>query len=83
MPECCCASFTLTPTTGVGTGESLPQFASARDDHLIADRGSCHVRGIEHVVSNGGALFVRLNPQVLPLLTPQGRRGPWLRRLAT
>ncbi len=83
VPEFCCDSFTLTPTTGVGTGDSLTQFAIARDDHLIADRGYCHVRGIEHVVSNGGAILVRLNTQVLPLFTPQGRRVPLLRRLAT
>jgi hypothetical protein len=82
VPEFCCASFTLPPTTGVGTGASLPQFASARDDPRIADRGYGHGRGIAPVGSNGGALLGRLNTQVLPLFTPQGRRGPLLRPLA-
>jgi hypothetical protein len=83
VPEFCCDSFTLTPTTGVGTGDSLTQFSSARHDHLIADRGYCHVSGIEHVVSQGGAILVRLNTQSLPLFTSQGRRVPLLRRVAT
>ena len=83
VPEFCCDSFTLTPTTGVGTGDSLTQFPIARHDHLIADRGYCHVSGIEHVVSHGGAILVRLNTQSLPLFTLQGRRVPLLRRVAT
>src|SRR5712692_10327117 len=82
VPEFCCDSFTLTPTTGVGTGDSLPQFPIARHDHLCADRGYCHVSGIEHVVSHGGAILVRLNTQSLPLFTLQGRRVPLLRRVA-
>lgn len=61
----------------------MTQFASAPDAQVIADRGYCHVRGIEPVGSKGGALLVRLNPQVLPLFTPHGRRRPWLRRLAS
>ena len=82
VPEFCCDSFTLTPTTGMGTGDSLTQFPIARHDHLIADRGYCHASGIEHVVSRGGAILVRLNTQSLPLFTPQGRRVPLLRRVA-
>ena len=49
---------------------------------MIADRGYCHANGIEHVVSNGGAIVVRLNTAALPLVTPQGWRVPLLRRLA-
>src|SRR4029450_5276549 len=73
--------FTLTPTKGVGTGDSLTQFPIAPGDHLIADRGYCHANGIEHVVSNGGAILVRLNTAALPLFTARGRRVPLLRRL--
>jgi hypothetical protein len=82
MPEFHCDAFTLTPTKGVGTGDSLTQFMIAPGDHLIADRGYCHATGIEHVVSNGGAILVRLNTAALPLFTAQGRRVPLLRRLA-
>jgi hypothetical protein len=82
VPELRCEAFTLTPTKGVGTGDSLTQFTIAPGDHLIADRGYCHANGIEHVVSKGGAILVRLNTAALPLFTPQGRRVPLLRRLA-
>lgn len=82
LPEVCCDSFPLTPPRGVGTGDSLTQFTIARHDHLIADRGYCHGSGIAPVVSNGGAILVRLNTQGLPLFTLQGRRVPLLRRLA-
>ena len=81
VPELRCDVFTLTPTKGVGTGDSLTQFTIAPGDHLIADRGYCHAKGIEHVVSKGGAILVRLNTAALPLLTAQGRRVPLLRRL--
>jgi hypothetical protein len=82
VPELRCDAFTLTPTKGVGTGDSLTQFTIVSGDHLIADRGYCHANGIEHVVSNGGAILVRLNTAALPLFTVQGRRVPLLRRLA-
>jgi len=75
--------LTLTPTKGVGTGDSLMQFSLAPGDHLIADRGDCQANGIEHVVRNRGAILVRLKTAALPLFTPQGRRVPLLRRLAT
>jgi Transposase DDE domain len=81
-PELRCEAFTLTPTKGVGTGDSLTQFTIAPGDHLIADRGSCHANGIEHVVSNGGAILVRLNTAALPLVTAPGRRVPLFGRLA-
>jgi Transposase DDE domain len=83
VPELRCDAFTLTPTKGVGTGDSLTQFTIAPGDPLIADRGYCHAHGIEPVVSNGGAILVRLNTAALPLFTPQGRRVPLLRRRAS
>jgi hypothetical protein len=82
VPELRGDAFTLTPTKGVGTGDSLTQFTIAPGDHLIADRGCCHANGIEHVVRNGGAILVRLNTAALPLFTPPGRRVPLLRQVA-
>lgn len=82
VPELRCDAFTLTATKGVGTGDSLTQFTIAPGDHLIADRGYCQAKGIEHVVSKGGAILVRVNTAALPLFTAQGRRVPLLRRLA-
>ena len=83
VPEWRCDAFTLIPTKRVGTGDSLTQVTLAPGDQLIADRGYCHANGIEHVVRNRGAILVRLNTAALPLFTPQGRRVPLLRRLAT
>jgi Transposase DDE domain len=83
VPELRCDAFTLTPTQGIGTGDSLTQFTIARGDHLIADRGYCHANGIEHGVRNGGAILGQLNTAALPLFTLQGRRVPLLRRVAT
>jgi len=56
VPELRCDAFTLIPTNGVGTGDSLTQFTIAPGDQLIADRGYCHANGIEHVVRNRGAI---------------------------
>jgi Transposase DDE domain len=81
VPGLRCDAFTLTPTKGVGTGDSLTQFTIAPGDHLIADRGYCHAKGIEHVVGKRGEILVRLNTAALPLFTAQGRRVPLLRRL--
>jgi hypothetical protein len=81
VPEGCCDAFTLTPTKGVGRGDSLTQFTIAPGAHLIADRGYCQAKGIEHVVKSGGAILVRLNTAALSPLNAQGRRVPWLRRL--
>jgi hypothetical protein len=82
VPELRGEAFTLTPTNGGGTGESCTQVTLAPGDPLSADRGSCHANGIDHGVSKGGALLVRLNPAAVPLLTPPGRRVPLLRRRA-
>jgi transposase len=81
VPELRCATFPLTPTKGVGTGDSLPQFTITPGDPVIADRGYGHTQGIAQVVSKGGASFVRLTTAALPLVTAQGRRVPLLRRL--
>lgn len=83
LPEMRCDAFILTPTTGVGTGDSLTQFSIVAGDHLIADRGYCTAHGIEHVVSKQGAILVRLNTAALPLFTALGRRVSLLRRLTT
>jgi hypothetical protein len=82
VPAWCCAAFTLPPTKGVGTGDSLPQFSIVPGDPVSAERGACHANGIEQVVSNEGAILGRLNTAAWPLFTAQGRRVPLLGRLA-
>lgn len=82
VPEWRCAAFTLTPPKGMGTGESVTQVPLAPGDPLLAARGYCQAKGIEHGVSTEGASLVRLNTAALPRFTPQGRRVPLVRRLA-
>jgi hypothetical protein len=83
LPEFCCAHFVLSPTEGVGTGDSFSQFPIARGEHLIGDRGYSYVRGVEHIAAHEGYVLVRLNPLSLPLFTPKGQRLPLLQRVAT
>lgn len=83
LPEFCCDHFVLSPTEGVGTGDSFSQFPIARGEHLIGDRGYSYVRGVEHIAAHQGYVLVRLNPLSLPLFTPKGQRLPLLRRVAT
>ena len=53
-----CDAFTLIPTNGVGTGDSLTQFTIAPGDQLIADRGydsdplrqRLHRRGVTAII---------------------------------
>ena len=83
LPEFCCDHFVLSPSEGVGTGDSFSQFPLAGGEHLIGDRGYSYVSGVEHIATRGGFVLVRLNPLSLPLFTPKGQRLPLLRRVAT
>ena len=83
LSEFCCDHFVLSPTEGVGTGDSFSQFPIARDEYLLGDRGYSYVSGVEYIAAHGGYVLVRLNPLSLPLFTAQGQRLPLLRRVAT
>ncbi len=73
LPDLRCDYFHLTGVQGVGTGESLRQFAVQRGDHLMGDRGYCTAAGIHHVHSQGATITVRVNVHALPLETPDGK----------
>jgi len=83
LPEFWCDHFLLSPTQGVGTGDSFLQFPIMPGEHLIGDRGYSYVSGIEHIAAQGGYVLVRLNTLTLPLFTPKHQRLPLLRCLAT
>ena len=72
LPSLACDFFRLTPTQGVGTGESLVQFPVAEGDHLLADRAYSTARGLRHVVQAGGQVTVRVNTGSLVLETADG-----------
>lgn len=81
VPQWTCDDFTLTPTEGVGTGESLRQFEVREGECLIGDRGYAHIAGLEHVHQSGGHAIIRHNPSALPLYDEAGARFETTRRL--
>ncbi|HEY8671479.1 MAG TPA: IS4 family transposase [Terriglobales bacterium] len=97
LPDLRCDYFNLTAITGVGTGESFARLPIARHDLILGDAGYSTAAGIAWVVSQGGDVLVRVNPQALPLqekngssfdllshlqtLKPAGATGEWRVRL--
>jgi hypothetical protein len=81
LPELRCDYFDLTATTGAGTGESFARLPVAQHDLILGDAGYCSVPGIQWVVSQGGNVLVRVNPQSLPLQGRGGRNFNLLSRL--
>lgn len=81
LPDLACDFFELTATTGAGNGESLTRIPVARGDLLLADAGYSKAPGIQSVVTRGGDVVVRLNPQSLPLLDENGERLAVLSKL--
>ncbi len=67
VPSLTCDSFTLTETTGKGTGESLLRFPIRAGDYIIADRGYSTAPGIRYAQSQQAHVAIRLNTQSLPL----------------
>jgi hypothetical protein len=74
IPSLVCDHFELTPTKGVGTGETLGRFAASPGDLVLADRGFCKPAGIEALERQGAAVIVRLNTSSLPLFDEYGSR---------
>jgi hypothetical protein len=58
--------------TDVHGGETLVRHAVRADDILVEDRGYAHRRGVGHVLSQGGAVVLRINATNLPLQTVDG-----------
>lgn len=73
MPSLNCDFFKITPSKGVGTGESFFQYPIKKGDFIIADRGYSTAPGIHHVVSKNAHVMVRVNTSSLPLLDLNGQ----------
>jgi Transposase DDE domain len=82
VPDWQCDHFRLSPTKGVGNGESLKHFAVQAGDCLLADRGFSHLAGIKYVQTQGGHVIVRLHEQNTPLETVEGKPVDVLRWLS-
>jgi len=82
LPSLNCDFFKITPSKGVGTGESFFQYSIKKGDYIIADRGYSTAPGIHHVVGKGAFAMVRVNTTSLPMLDSAGRRFDLLSNLS-
>ena len=83
LPDLRCDYFDLTATTGAGTGESFVRVPVVKHDFILGDAGYCSAVGIDWVVSHGGDVLVRINPQTLPLQQKTGGAFNLLAHLQT
>ena len=72
LPSLACDFFKLTATKGPGVGETFMHFPIAEGDYVLADRGYSTAAGLDHVVSAGGHVTVRVNTGALPFRTTDG-----------
>lgn len=72
IPSLDCDYFSITPTKGAGTGESLLRFPVSAGDRIIADRGYSHAPGIHYAAARGATVCIRLNSQATTLLDADG-----------
>lgn len=83
LPSMRCDHFAITDVAGKGTRESLQHFPIAEGDHLIADRGYCSARGIEHVIKHNADITVRLHSSAVPLYDEHQQKIDLLKRVRT
>lgn len=83
LPTLACDFFKITPTKGMGTGESFFQYSIKKDDYIIADRGYSSAAGIHHVVSKNAHVMVRVNTSILSFWDMQRRPFALLDRVTS
>jgi hypothetical protein len=66
-----CNTFTV---TDYKVAESFKLYPIEKNDLLIADRGYCSRRNINHVIDSDGQVLVRFHSTALPLFTRKGKR---------
>lgn len=82
LPSLNCDFFKITPSKGVGTGESFFQYSIKKGDYIIADRGYSTAPGIHHVFAKSAYAMVRVNTSSLPMLDLAGHRFDLLSELS-
>jgi len=80
-PSLRCDYFKLSASRGEGNGESLSHLPVRARDCLLADRGYSTASGIHAVTSQKADVILRLNPQGIRILGPEGLLFPWVERL--
>lgn len=77
LPSLRCDGFRVTVPK---KGEHFSRHEVTPGDLLIGDRGYCHEKGIQHVVSLGGQVLVRINWQGIRIESERGKPFPVLTR---
>jgi hypothetical protein len=81
LPSMECDYFKLTPSTGVGMGESFRHYPIKTGDYVMADAGYSNRPGIEAVTQAGAYVMVRLNYGALPLKDANHQPFPLIKRV--
>jgi hypothetical protein len=81
LPDLNCDYFDLTPSEGLGNGESFTHFPVKGNDLILADRGYCRGPGIVHIVNSGGYVTVRLHHASVSLYHADGRHFNFMEEL--
>jgi hypothetical protein len=81
LPTLRCSELYLTPSDGVGNGESFRHFAVQPGDLFVGDRAYGVARGIAHVAEGGGDILARFCWQNLPLWVGPQKKLNLLARL--
>jgi len=55
-------------------GESYSRYTVNSNEVILADRGYCAARGIEHIVKSGAHVVLRVNPYSLKVCDPEKKR---------
>jgi hypothetical protein len=80
-PSLRCDYFKLSASRGEGNGESLSHLPVRAGDCLLADRGYSTAQGIHEITRQKAELILRLNPQGIRVLSPDGVLFPFVERL--
>jgi len=81
LPSLGCSELHLTPSDGVGNGETFQRFKVQPGDLFIGDRGYGVATGIAHVTNGGGNVLTRFCWQNLPLWVGRESKFDLLARL--
>lgn len=73
LPNFHCDYFALSPTKGIGTGETFSHYPIQSGDYIIGDRGYANAQGIAHIASHKAYVLVRVNTASLPLYDSKGK----------
>lgn len=80
LPSLMCTEVLVTRSK---PGESFKRFTISPGDVWMGDRGYAHATGIDHVLSHGGDVIVRVNLTNIPFQDGKKQRFPLLERLRT